>query len=218
MPLDVPPPARRRRDLVDGGRPLDGPGRFIVFEGGEGAGKSTQVRRLAAALEAYGRAVLVTREPGATPVGRQIRSLVLDHTSAEDGPPLTPRAEALLYAADRAHHVATVIDPALKRGTVVISDRYIDSSLAYQGAGRTLPLDEIRWLSRWATDGLRPDLVVLLDIDPTEGLRRVADRGGADRLEAEPTAFHQRVRRAFSILPPPIRPAISSSTRPIRST
>ena len=188
----APPP-----HLVDGGRPLDGPGRFIVFEGGEGAGKSTQVRRLAAALEAYGRAVLVTREPGATPVGRQIRSLVLDHASAEDGPPLTPRAEALLYAADRAHHVATVIDPALKRGTVVISDRYVDSSLAYQGAGRTLPLEEIRWLSRWATDGLRPDLVVLLDVDPTEGLRRVADRGGADRLEAEPTAFHQRVRRGF---------------------
>ena len=92
---------------------------------------------------------------------------------------------------------ATVIDPALKRGTVVISDRYVDSSLAYQGAGRTLPLEEIRWLSQWATDGLRPDLVVLLDVDPTEGLRRVADRGGADRLEAETTAFHQRVRRAF---------------------
>jgi dTMP kinase len=216
-PLGVPRPTSPLPELVDGGRPLDGPGRFIVFEGGEGAGKSTQVRRLAAALEAYGRAVLVTREPGATPVGRQIRSLVLDHAAAEDGPPLTPRAEALLYAADRAHHVATVIDPALKRGTVVISDRYIDSSLAYQGAGRTLPLEEIRWLSRWATDGLRPDLVVLLDVDPTEGLRRVSDRGGADRLEAEPTAFHQRVRRGFLDLAAadPARYLVVSASDPI---
>jgi dTMP kinase len=195
-PLGVTPSKHPLPTMVDGGRPLPGVGRFIVFEGGEGAGKSTQVRRLATTLEAYGRAVLVTREPGATPMGKRIRSLVLD--PPEDGAaPVTPRAEALLYAADRAHHVATVIDPALHRGTIVISDRYVDSSLAYQGAGRTLPPDEIRWLSRWATDGLHPDLVVLLDVDPDEGLRRVADRGGRDRLEGESLAFHRRVRKAF---------------------
>ncbi|HEY1489206.1 MAG TPA: dTMP kinase, partial [Micromonosporaceae bacterium] len=181
-------------ELVDGGHPLPGYGKFIVFEGGEGAGKSTQVRRLVSTLEAYGRSVIDTREPGATPIGRQIRALVLDHA---DGEPLTPRAEALLYAADRAHHVATVIRPALQRGTIVISDRYVDSSLAYQGAGRTLPPEEVRWLSRWATAGLRPDLVVLLDIDPADGLRRAEERGGKDRLEAESLAFHERVRTAF---------------------
>jgi dTMP kinase len=182
--------------IVDGGRPLPGLGRFVVFEGGEGSGKSTQVRRLVATLEAYGRSVVDTREPGATEIGRQIRSLVLEPIE-EGAAPLSPRAEALLYAADRAHHVNTVIRPALQRGTIVISDRYVDSSLAYQGAGRTLPQSEIRWLSNWATGGLQPDLVVLLDIDPAEGLRRAEDRGGKDRLEAESLAFHQRVRQAF---------------------
>ena len=168
-------------------------GIFVVFEGGEGAGKSTQVTRLASELHAQGRDVVVTREPGATDVGVRIRGLLLDKTDAP-----APRAEALLYAADRAHHVATVVRPALARGAVVISDRYVDSSLAYQGAGRTLPVQEISWLSSWATGGLKPDLVVLLDVDPHVGLARVDSRGlGTDRLESESRAFHDRVRYAF---------------------
>ncbi|WP_433613027.1 dTMP kinase [Dactylosporangium sp. CA-139114] len=184
------------------GRPLSpaepraASGVFIVFEGGEGAGKSTQVNRLADGLRAIGREVVVTHEPGATPVGSRIRSLVLDRP-AEGGEVLTPRAEALLYAADRAHHVASVVRPALERGAVVISDRYVDSSLAYQGAGRTLPVDEVSWLSKWATGGLKPDLVVLLDLDPSVGLARAGKRGEADRLESESLAFHERVRYAF---------------------
>ena len=168
-------------------------GVFVVFEGGEGAGKSTQVKRLAATLASEGREVIVTREPGATDMGARIRALVLDKANAP-----SPRAEALLYAADRAHHVATVVRPALARGAVVISDRYVDSSLAYQGAGRTLPVQEISWLSSWATGGLKPDLVVLLDVDPAVGLARVDSRGlGADRLESENRSFHERVRYAF---------------------
>ena len=168
-------------------------GVFVVFEGGEGAGKSTQVERLAVALRGDGRDVVVTREPGATDVGARIRRLVLDKAEAP-----APRAEALLYAADRAHHVATVVRPALARGAVVISDRYVDSSLAYQGAGRTLPVSEISWLSSWATGGLKPDLVVLLDVDPGVGLGRVDARGqGQDRLESESRQFHERVRYAF---------------------
>lgn len=187
------------------GRPLSMPeavlrrGVFIAFEGGEGSGKSTQVELLAAALGGEGREVVVTREPGATDVGVRIRSLLLDHHEDTDaaGVVLTPRAEALLYAADRAHHVASVVRPALAMGSVVVSDRYIDSSLAYQGAGRTLPVDEVSWLSAWATGGLRPDLVVLLDVDPAVGLARIAARGGADRLEGESLSFHERVRYAF---------------------
>jgi dTMP kinase len=193
-PLGVPgsaPPS------IADGRPLAGTGLLIVFEGGEGAGKSTQVRRLAEVLQTYGRSVVVTREPGATPIGARIREIVLDKPDADVAAPLAPRAEALLYAADRAHHVATVINPALQRGAIVITDRFVDSSLAYQGAGRTLPHDEVRWLSSWATGGLRPDLVVLLDVDPVVGLSRAAERGGRDRVEAETLPFHQRVRTAF---------------------
>jgi dTMP kinase len=174
-------------------------GAFIVFEGGEGAGKSTQVRLLAEALRTAGHDVVVTREPGATEIGVRIRSMVLDGVTHPIGAAtLSPRAEALLYAADRAHHVAAVVRPALARGAVVISDRYVDSSLAYQGAGRTLPVDEVSWLSSWATGGLKPDLVVLLDVDPAVGLSRVEGRGAsADRLESESLAFHDRVRYAF---------------------
>jgi dTMP kinase len=186
------------------GRPLGVPevavrrGIFLVFEGGEGAGKSTQVDLLATTLIAEGWDVVVTREPGATEIGKRIRSLLLDQPAGPAGAAtLTPRAEALLYAADRAHHVASVVRPALAKGSIVISDRYIDSSLAYQGAGRTLPVDQVSWLSSWATGGLLPDLVVLLDIDPAVGLARAAGRGTTDRLEAEHLAFHERVRYAF---------------------
>ena len=201
------------------GRPLSAAepfawhGVFVVFEGGEGAGKSTQVDALAAALRAKDRDVVVTREPGATDVGERIRAMVLGHAGAGA---VSPRAEALLYAADRAHHVATVVRPALARGAVVISDRYVDSSLAYQGAGRTLPVEEVSWLSSWATGGLKPDLVVLLDVDPTVGLTRVASRGAADRLEAESVTFHERVRYAFLDLAAndPKRYLVLDATRP----
>ncbi|WP_262283301.1 dTMP kinase [Micromonospora sp. MA102] len=175
--------------------PFVSSGLFVVFEGGEGAGKSTQLAALADRLREQGRDVVVTREPGATGIGERIRSLVLE-TSGDEAP--SPRAEALLYAADRAHHVATVVRPALIRGAVVISDRYVDSSLAYQGAGRTLPVQEVSWLSSWATGGLKPDLVVLLDVDPHTGRSRVDSRSqGTDRLEAESLPFHERVRYAF---------------------
>jgi dTMP kinase len=192
-------------------------GLFIAFEGGEGSGKTTQVERLAAVLRAEGWDVVVTREPGATDVGRRIRALLLEPTSGVSGTvTLAPRAEALLYAADRAHHVASVVRPALAEGRIVISDRYVDSSLAYQGAGRTLPVEEVSWLSTWATGGLLPDLVVLLDIDPAVGLARVAGRGRADRLEAENVAFHERVRYAFLDLASqdPKRYLVIDATRP----
>ncbi|HEY9389640.1 MAG TPA: dTMP kinase [Mycobacteriales bacterium] len=171
-------------------------GVFIVFEGGEGVGKSTQAARLAESLRQRDVRVTVTREPGATRIGQQVRRIVLD----SDGTDLTPRAEALLFAADRAHHVDTVIRPALEAGEVVLSDRYVDSSLAYQGAGRALPVDEVRRLSRWATGGLEPDLTVLLDTDPEVGLSRARGRSVADRLEGESLDFHRRVRTAFRML------------------
>ncbi|SCG46502.1 thymidylate kinase [Micromonospora inositola] len=195
--------------------PFVSSGLFVVFEGGEGAGKSTQLLALAERLREQGRDVVVTREPGATGVGERIRSLVLDNAGAEAP---SPRAEALLYAADRAHHVASVVRPALVRGAVVISDRYVDSSLAYQGAGRTLPVQEVSWLSSWATGGLKPDLVVLLDVDPHTGLSRVESRSsGADRLEAESIAFHERVRYAFLDLAAadPKRYLVLDASRPV---
>jgi dTMP kinase len=166
-------------------------GVFIAFEGGEGAGKSTQLRRLQEELAARGHDVVVTREPGATPAGAKIRSLLLDPATGG----LAPRAEAMLYAADRAQHVATVIRPALDGGAVVLTDRYVDSSLAYQGAGRELDVEEVARLSRWATEGLRPDLVVLLDVDPVVGLARAGSE--PDRIESESLEFHQRVRDGF---------------------
>ncbi|MBW3640992.1 MAG: dTMP kinase [Actinobacteria bacterium] len=168
-------------------------GTFVALEGGEGAGKSTQLRLLEAWLLERGHEVVVTREPGATATGASIRALLLDPTTT-----LAPRAEAMLYAADRAQHVAEVVRPALERGAVVVTDRYVDSSLAYQGAGRELAVEEVARLSRWATDGLRPDLVVLLDIDPVVGLGRAGQE--PDRIEAESLAFHCRVRDGFVAL------------------
>jgi len=182
--------AALRRHTPQLGRGTDA-GLFVVFEGGEGAGKSTQVQRLADALRAQGHEVVVTLEPGATGIGARLREILLDPQS--EG--LTSEAEALLYAADRAQHVSEVVRPSLERGAIVISDRYIDSSLAYQAGGRSLPDADIRRLSVWATGALLPDLTVVLDIDPVIGLSR---RGGpADRLEAEDLSFHRRVRRTF---------------------
>ncbi len=169
-------------------------GLFVAFEGGEGAGKSTQQRALAAELRRRGHEVLETFEPGDTMIGPDVRRLVLGHASAG----LSPTAEALLYAADRAEHVEHGVRPALERGAMVVTDRYVDSSLAYQGAGRGLDIRQVTRVNAWATGGLVPDLTVLLDVDPVEGLRRAgADK---DRLEAEPPAFHQRVREGFRAL------------------
>jgi dTMP kinase len=177
-------------------RRLAGGGVLIAFEGGEGAGKSTQVRRLQEWLTGQGLIARATFEPGATPSGAGIRAIVLD--KAHTG--ISPRSEALLYAADRAQHVHDVLRPALDAGEVVITDRFVDSSLAYQGAGRTIPLDEVRTLSRWATQGLLPDLTVLLDLPPEVGLARARGRAVADRLESESLDFHQRVRQTFVAL------------------
>lgn len=179
--------------------PVAGTGFFVVFEGGEGAGKSTQSVKLAAWLKLRGYEAVLTREPGATELGMRIRSLVLDpapNTSGGDRAP-APRAEALLFAADRAQHVEKVIRPALERGAVVVSDRYIDSSIAYQGSGRALGKDEVAWVSTWATGGLKPDLTVLLDVDPTSGLHRAKAGGTGDRLEQEELEYHEKVRETF---------------------
>ena len=166
-------------------------GLFIALEGGEGAGKTTQARMLAIWLREQGFDVVNTREPGATKVGMRLRGLLLDTAHAG----MSPRAEALMYAADRAQHVAEVISPALDRGAIVITDRYIDSSLAYQGAARGLQAEDVAWLSRWATDGLMPDLTILLDLPPQLGLGRRTR--SLDRLEAESSEFHERVRAGF---------------------
>ena len=164
-------------------------GCFIVFEGGDGAGKSTQVALLREALERAGHAVTVTRQPGGTPLGQQIRDLVLH------GEHVAPRAEALLFAADKAHHVDMLIRPALQRGEVVISDRYTDSSVAYQGAGRDLGAQEVHDLNMWAVDGLVPVLTVVVDVPAAEGRRRRGDTH--DRLESEEDAFHEAIRQHF---------------------
>lgn len=170
-------------------------GLFLTLEGGDAAGKSTQAARLERWLTEAGRKVVRTREPGGTEVGLGIRELVLHRPSA-----IAPRAEALLYAADRAQHVATVVRPALERGDVVVQDRYLDSSVAYQGAGRVLDPAEVRALSLWAGEGLLPDLTVLLDVDVATGRARRASRSAYDRLEAEDDGFHERVRDAFHAL------------------
>lgn len=166
---------------------------FVAFEGGEGCGKSTQMPLLAEWLRQRDHEVRTTFEPGDTALGQAIRSIVLDPANTELG----DRAEALLYAADRAQHVASIIAPALAAGQVVITDRYVDSSLAYQSAGRGQPFTEIAQLSAWATQGLLPDLTVVLDVPVDIGLARVRGRAAIDRLEGESHAFHERVRRSF---------------------
>jgi dTMP kinase len=184
---------------------------FIAFEGGEGAGKSTQEALLAAALVERGHSVVRTREPGGTPAAEQIRHVVLSPEFAG----LDPRAEALLFAAARGEHVARVVRPALERGDVVICDRYLDSSVAYQGYGRDLGPDVIRDLSLWATRDLLPDLTILLDVDPVLGLSRLSD---PDRLEAEPLAYHQAVRAAFLAIAAqePHRYLVLDAAQPVR--
>lgn len=167
----------------------DHPGVFVSFEGGDGVGKSTQLGLLAAWLEARGIEVVRTREPGGTTLGQALRDAVLH------GEDVSPRTEALLYATDRAHHVASLVRPALERGAVVLTDRYLDSSVAYQGNGRDLGTEEVERLSLWATEGLLPDLTVLLDLDPDVGLTRLS--GAPDRLERAGADFHRRTRRAF---------------------
>ncbi|MBD8012422.1 dTMP kinase [Microbacterium sp. Re1] len=172
------------------------PGLWITLEGGDGSGKTTQAGLLAEWMQQRGRTVLRTREPGGSEVGVLIRDIVLHHRGD-----IAPRAEALLYAADRAHHVATVVRPALARGEIVIQDRYLDSSVAYQGAGRVLDAIEVRDLSLWATEGALPDLTVLLDLDPSTARRRLdAEDKPFDRLEAEREDFHARVRSAYLAL------------------
>ncbi len=168
-------------------------GLFLCFEGGEGAGKSTQSQLLRDWLLSQEREVLLTFEPGDTEVGRKVRQIVL---SPETGH-LADETEALLYAADKAEHLDKVVWPALRSGAVVITDRYVDSTLAYQGAGRSIPPAELEHVARWATGDLRPHLTVLLDLDPSAGLTRFAER---DRIEGEPLDFHQRVRAAFLAL------------------
>ncbi|WP_237326589.1 dTMP kinase [Streptomyces sp. CBMAI 2042] len=191
------PLRRDLREALRGGDPAVAPaatGFFLALEGGDGAGKSTQVEELADWIRSKGHEVVVTREPGATPVGKRLRSILLDVSSAG----LSNRAEALLYAADRAEHVDSVVRPALERGAIVISDRYIDSSVAYQGAGRDLAPTEIARISRWATSGLVPHLTVLLDVDPQTARERFTE--APDRLESEPAEFHERVRSGFLTL------------------
>ena len=165
-------------------------GLFVCFEGGEGAGKSTQSRLLHDWLVARGETVLLTFEPGDTPVGKELRRIVLDPATGD----LSDRTEALLYAADKAEHVDHVVLPALERGEVVITDRYVDSTLAYQGAGRTLDVAEVEAVARWATHDLRPHLTVVLDLAPEAGLGRFDER---DRIEGQSLEFHERVRQGF---------------------
>ncbi|MCT4354607.1 dTMP kinase [Streptomyces sp. Je 1-79] len=191
------PLRRDLRDALRGADPAQAPaptGFFIALEGGDGAGKSTQAEALADWIRAKGHEVVVTREPGATPIGKRLRSILLDVSSAG----LSNRAEALLYAADRAEHVDSLVKPALERGAVVISDRYIDSSVAYQGAGRDLSPTEIARINRWATGGLVPHLTVLLDVSPETARERFTE--APDRLESEPPEFHARVRAGFLAL------------------
>lgn len=164
-------------------------GVFVSFEGGDGSGKTTQINLLGEWFARQGLEVVVTREPGGTVLGGELRRLVLH------GEDMAPRTEALLYAADRAHHVSSVVRPALERGAVVVTDRFLDSSVAYQAGGRELSAGEIEGLSLWATGGLVPHATVLLDLDPAVGVARVP--GGLDRLERAGAAFHERTRQAY---------------------
>jgi dTMP kinase len=192
---------------------VSAPGLFITLEGGDGSGKTTQAELLREWLAHDGRTVVRTREPGGTAVGVEVREIVLHHRGD-----IAPRAAALLYAADRAHHIATVVRPALERGEVVIQDRYIDSSVAYQGAGRVLDPEAVRGISEWATEGLMPDLTILLDLDATAARGRLDEaRTRYDRLEAEASEFHDRVRAAYLALAEadPARFLVVDASKPV---
>ena len=188
-------------------------GRFITLEGGDGSGKSTQSAILTEWLVENGHTVVHSREPGGTDLGLELRDIILHRRGY-----IAPRAEALLYAADRAHNIATKVRPAIERGEIVIQDRYLDSSVAYQGAGRVLDAVEVRDLSLWATEGLVPDLTILLDLDAASGRGRLDEsRTTYDRLEAEEQDFHERVRRGYLELAraEPARFLVLDATRPV---
>ena len=187
MTTPTPLPEEPARDERASRRAPEGV--FIVFEGGDGVGKSTQARKLADWVAAEGREVVLTFEPGDTEIGATLRDLVLNPKWGD----VSPRAEALMYAADKAQHVHEVVLPALRRGAVVISDRYVDSMLAYQGAGRVLA-DRVEQIARWATQDLLPDLTVLLDLEPDRGLATIAEK---DRVEGAGEEFHARARQFF---------------------
>ncbi|WP_062205976.1 dTMP kinase [Demequina salsinemoris] len=180
-------------------------GLFVVFEGGDGVGKTTQLKRLSDALQSAGREVVVTREPGGTALGHQLRQLILH------GDHVAPRAEALLYAADRAHHIETLVRPALARGAVVLQDRYIDSSIVYQGGARGLG-DQVERISRWATGDLLPDVTIVLDMEPDPS-RMARD---LDRVEGETSRQADKIRRGFLMLAQrdPARYAVVDAARP----
>jgi len=202
--------------VVEQAQPSTAPaGLFITFEGGDGSGKSTQSALLTEWLIAGGNTVVHSREPGGTDLGVELREIILHRRGY-----IAPRAEALLYAADRAHNIATKVRPAIERGEIVIQDRYLDSSVAYQGAGRVLDGTEIRDISLWAAEGLLPDLTVLLDLSAENGRERIAStRDTYDRLEAEKSDFHERVRDSFLALAAaePHRFLVLDATDPIET-
>ena len=189
------------------------PGTFIVFEGGDGSGKTTQIKLLADALTERGHRVLVTREPGGTDIGEKLRALVLEHGNGE----IDPHTEALIFAASRAAHARQKIQPALEAGIIVLCDRYIDSSAAYQGAGRGLGVENITDLSRWATGNLLPDITVLLDVSLAESRARAGARSQADRMEAADDTFHSALHSTFRSLSQaaPERYAVINGAQPI---
>lgn len=168
---------------------------FITFEGGEGSGKTTCIKRVVETLEKEGHEVVLTREPGGTPISEEIRNVILDKKNTD----MDPRTEALLYAASRRQHIVQKILPSIKEGKIVISDRFLDSSLAYQGGARKLGIDKIYEVNQYATDGLEPDITFFFDIEPEEGLRRIAANAGREvnRLDVEKLSFHHEVRNSF---------------------
>lgn len=188
-------------------------GFFITFEGPDGAGKTTQINKVAGKLRQLGKKVTVTREPGGTKLGEAIRNILLDPQQNN----LCSEAEVLLYAAARAQHVVEVIKPALAEGKIVLCDRFLDSSIAYQGFGRKLDLDIIQTVNRYAVAGIKPDLTVLLDVPVTVGLQRIKSKGGLDRIESEKLVFHEQVRQGFYQLSrqEPDRFRVIDASRPV---